>query len=313
MSTRYVGEYGRSSHDRPVNAYSRKGGVRYLVHHLLGKVHENEKIEVLAGDRHALDDAQALARLKGCRYSVRHLSISPQREMTPRQLSAFLRAIDTEFKVGLERQCLVVRHVKNGRSHFYMSVSEVDLVTLRVLDCRRDFARLENLARCYEADNGEQVQPTRAERRTQRAEGFSDVARKRAERSAPKFDWTKLRQAARRGRAAFLREIDRQSLRTENGDKGAILVTTDGVFVAAACRAAGMKRGEFQSFLQGGNTNEQLIGSQTRVPSRTSKATQRGSCRFYRCWKRRNNPIDWPNFWKCSVSSWIRSANRPSR
>lgn len=292
---------------------SRKGGVRYLVHHLLGKVHENEKIEVLAGDRHALDDAQALARLKGCRYSVRHLSISPQREMTPRQLSAFLRAIDTEFKVGLERPCLVVRHVKKGRSHFYMAVSEVDLITLRVLDCRRDFARLENLARCYEADNGEQVQPTRAERRTQRAEGFSDVARKRAERSAPKFDRTRLRQAARRGRAAFLREIDRQSLRTENGDKGAILVTTDGVFVAAACRAAGMKRGEFQSFLQGGNTNEQLIGSQTRVPSRTSKATQRGSCRFYRCWKRRNNPTDWPNFWKCSVSSWIRSANRPSR
>ncbi len=56
---------------------SREGGVRYLARHLLDKHSENEKIEVLLGDRAALDDAQALASAKGCRFSVRHLSISP--------------------------------------------------------------------------------------------------------------------------------------------------------------------------------------------------------------------------------------------
>jgi hypothetical protein len=54
----------------------RKGGVHYLAAHLLDKTIENERIEVLAGDRSALYDAQALADVKRCRYSVRHLSIS---------------------------------------------------------------------------------------------------------------------------------------------------------------------------------------------------------------------------------------------
>ena len=72
----------------------RDGGVRYLARHLLDKVAENERIEILSGDRLALDDAHALASAKGCRYSVRHLSISPERDMSPSQLSDFLRAID---------------------------------------------------------------------------------------------------------------------------------------------------------------------------------------------------------------------------
>ncbi|KQW84464.1 hypothetical protein ASD03_01505 [Ensifer sp. Root127] len=246
----------------------RKGGVRYLARHLLDKFEENDRIEVLAGDRSALHDAQALAEVKQCKFSVRHLSVSPEREMTPVELSEFIRAIDAEFRIGPDRPRLVVRHVKKGRSHFHVAVAEVDPTTLRVLDCRHDYARLEDLARRYEEDHGETAQPSRAERRARRTEGFSDVSRKRAERVAPKFDRARLRQAAARGYAAFVQEIGHQGLQIADGDKGLILITPAGAVVAAANRAAGMKRGEFQSFLQGGIENERLIGSQTRVPER---------------------------------------------
>ena len=251
----------------------RDGGVRYLARHLLDKVAENERIDVLAGDRQALEDAHALASVKGCRYSIRHLSVSPEREMSPAQLSDFLRAVDTEFGIGADRPRLVVRHVKKGRSHFHVAVAEVDPVTLRVLDCRRDFARLEDLARRYEADHGETVQPARAERRRVKAEGFSDVARKRAERQAANFDRTKLRKAFAAGRTALHRELGRQGLRIADGDKGPILVAVSGAFVAAACRSAGVRRAEFLKFMKEETAHERLIG---RQPERTDHHREHG-------------------------------------
>lgn len=244
----------------------RDGGVRYLARHLLDKVAENECIDVLAGDRQALDDAHVLATVKGCRYSVRHLSVSPERAMSPAQLSAFIRAIDTEFRIGGDRPRLVVRHVKEGRAHFHVAVAEVDPITLRVLDCRNDFARLEAVARQYEAEHGELVQPARAERRRRRTEGFSDVARKRAERENQDFDRTALKAAFALGRAAFHLELDRQRLVIAEGDKGPILTTTNGAFVAAGCRAVGVRRAEFQNFMKTESRYEQLIGSQSGRP-----------------------------------------------
>lgn len=244
----------------------RKGGIQHLAQHLLDKTDENERIEVLAGDRNALHDAQALAEMKGCRYGVRHLSVSPEKEMSPAALSAFLRMVDTEFGIGADRPRLVVRHVKKGRSHFHIAIAEVDPVSLRVLDCRQDFARLEDLARRYETAHGEHVQPSRAERRADKVEGFSDVARKRAERVCPDFDRTRLKSAFAAGTAAFHAELKTQRLRIADGDKGAILVDAAGVFVSAANRAVGSKRGEFQKFLEEGFENDKLIGSQTQPP-----------------------------------------------
>lgn len=229
---------------------SRKGGVRYLSHHLLGKVHENERIEVLAGDRHVLDDAQSLAALKGCRYSIRHISVSPEHEMTPAQLGEFLKTVDAEFRVGPDRPRLVVRHIKKGRSHFHIAIAEVDPVTLRVLDCRNDYARLEELARRYEQRHAETVQPTRTERRQRKLEGCSDIARKRAERVCNEFDRTKLKQAFGVGGQAFAHELARQGLRITNGDKGPILVNMVGTFVVAANRAVGVRRGEFSKLME---------------------------------------------------------------
>ena len=247
---------------------NRAGGIRYLARHLLDKSDENERVEILAGDRNALHDAQALASARGCRYSIRHLSVSPKREMTPTQLAVFLRSVDTEFRIGPDRPRLVVRHIKNGRSHFHLAVAEVDPVTLRVLDCKNDYRRLEDLARRYELDHGETVQPTRAERRRNQAEGFSDTARKRAERVAPSFDRTPIRESFVNGGAAFRAELDRQGLRLAEGEKGAVLVSAaSGAFVSAACRAAGVKRAEFQKFLQRENPNER----HSRNPSPVSE------------------------------------------
>lgn len=245
---------------------ARDGGVHYLARHLLDKPHENERIEILAGDRVALHDAHALATVKGCRYAVRHWSISPEREMMPAQLSTFLKSIDAEFHIGADRPRLIVRHIKDGRSHFHVAIAEVDPETLRVLDCRNDFRRLEDLARRYEQDHGETVQPTRAERRERKVEGFSDVARKRAERTAPEFDRTKLRHAAAQGRPAFVQELGRQGLRITEGEKGPILVSASGAFVAAANRAVGMKRYEFNIFLMEATEHEHIARTDHRLP-----------------------------------------------
>lgn len=244
---------------------SRTSGIDYLTAHLLDKTTENDRIEILAGDRVALHDAQALADAKGCRYSVRHLSIAPEREMSPADLSAFVRMVDAEFKIGPDRPRLLVRHIKHGRAHFHFAVAEVDPVSLRVLDCRQDFARLEDLARRYEAEHGENVQPSRAERREARIEGFSDIARKRAERASPGFDRARLKTAFATGTDVFLAEVTAQGLRLTYGEKGAILVTSSGVFVSAANRAAGVRRTEFQKFMEG-LQNERVIGSQRRRP-----------------------------------------------
>ncbi|MBB3159604.1 hypothetical protein FHS25_000036 [Rhizobium laguerreae] len=244
---------------------SRKGGVRYIARHLLDKADENERIEVLAGDRHALLDAHALAKVKGCTYSVRHLSISPEREMSPAQLAVFLRSIDAEFRVGPDRPRLLVRHIKKGRSHFHLAIAEVDPHTLRVLDCRNDYARLEDLARSYERDHGETIQPVRAERRARKPEGFSDVARKKAERTATGFDKTRLRQAFVSGATAFDVELKRQGLQIADGDKGPILTDLSGTFVAAANRAAGVSRREFLEFTKGPTHD----GNNFRVPANT--------------------------------------------
>lgn len=244
---------------------AREGGIHYLARHLLDKPLENERIEVLAGDRAALHDAQVIANLKGCRYAVRHWSISPEQEMTPAQLSTFMKSVEAEFNVGMTRPRLIVRHVKDGRSHFHVAIAEVDPESLRVLDCRNDFHRLERLAREYERLNGETVQPSPAERREQRIEGFSDLARKRAERTASEFDRTRLRRAADQGLLAFRDELGRQQLRIAEGEKGPILVTPSGAFVAAANRAAGMKRAEFQKFLTEGHEIEQSTRTEHRV------------------------------------------------
>lgn len=244
----------------------RNGGVRYLARHLLDKLAENERIDVLAGDMQALHDAHALASAKGCQYSVRHLSVSPERDMSPAQLSDFLRAIDAEFGIGRDRPRLVVRHIKGGRAHFHVAIAEVDPTSLRVLDCRNDFARLETIARQYEADHGENVQPARAQRRRDKTEGFSDVARKRAERENQDFDRTALKAAFAAGRAAFRAALDRQGLRVADGDKGHILVTASGALVAAANRAVGVRRAEFQKFMKTEFADAQLIGNQVRRP-----------------------------------------------
>lgn len=244
---------------------SRSSGVDFLARHLLDKVHENERIEILAGDRAALHDAQALSSAKRCRFSVRHLSISPQREMTPAQLREFLRMVDAEFRIGPSRPRLLVRHIKKGRSHFHVAVAEVDPITFRVLDCRHDFARLEAIARRYEAVHAETLQPTRAERRASKTEGFSNIARKRAERTLPGFDRTQLRDAFARGAAAFRSELEAQRLYIAGGRKGAILATAEGIFVAAANRAVGVKRNQFQKFME--EIGNELIGTQREAPA----------------------------------------------
>jgi hypothetical protein len=259
---------------------SRTGGFRYLENHLLDKHDENERVTVLAGDRHVFADAQALADAKGCKYSLRHLSISPNTDMSPGQLSKFVRTIDAEFGIGDQRPRIVVLHRKNDRVHFHIAIAEVDPVTGRVLDSRHDYARLERLAREYEATNGEWVQMSRQERAFERVEGFSAKARQKAERLADGFDRTRLKLASSKGASELQHELQRQGLFVAPGDKGFILVTRSGEFVAAAHRAAGMKKNEFRETWEAyrNDTNRKI--SNGHVAGHTPACTRKhGSCR----------------------------------
>lgn len=225
----------------------RIGGCRYLETHLLDKAQDNERIEILSGDRAVFADAQALADARKCKYVIRHLSISPDGAMSPKQLTTFARSIDTEFAIGDQRPRLVVLHQKGGRVHFHMAIAEVDPVTGKVLDSRHDYARLERLARDYEVANDERVQLSRAERAVEKIEGFSSIARLKAERIAEGFDRTRLKLACAEGSVRFRAELRRQGLDVATGDKGLILVNPNGQFVAAAHRATGMRRNDFKT------------------------------------------------------------------
>jgi len=227
---------------------NRCGGYRYIEAHLLDKPHDNERIEVLSGDRAVFADAQALADAKKCKFAIRHLSISPDSVMSPKQLTKFTRSIDAEFAIGDQRPRLVVLHQKGGRVHFHIAIAEVDPVTGRILDSRHDYARLERLAREYEVANNERVQVSRAQRAFEKIEGFSSIARQKAERIAESFDRTRLKIACADGSFQFEAELRRQGLEVAAGDKGFILVNRKGQFVAAAHRATGIKKNDFKEF-----------------------------------------------------------------
>ena len=234
-------------------------GSKRLARHLLDKPAENERITILQGDRAALDDAQALAKMKGCKYGIRHLSISPQKEMSPEQLRKFLQSIDQEFKIGPHRPKLIVLHRKAGRTHFHIAIGEVDPQTLKVLDCKKDFNRLEKLARVYEQENDEMVQPSRRERQQQGVQGVSQRARKRAERVAPDFDRTALRKSKSVEPGQLFEELDRQGLRLVQGNKEPILISKTGKFVASANRSFGIRKDEeFKFYKSLTNTIEYL-------------------------------------------------------
>jgi len=226
---------------------SRTGGYKYIEKHLLDKVQENERVQILVGDRAVFADAQALADSKKSKYAMRHLSINPDATMSPSQLAKFIRSIDVEFGIGDQRPRLLVLHQKGGRVHFHLAVSEVDPGTGRILDSRCDYSRLEQLSREYEIANGERVQMSRIDRALENTEGFSAIARQKAERAIAVFDRTQLKLACAKGASELEVEMQRQGLEITDGEKGFILVTSAGELVAAAHRAAGLRKNEFKA------------------------------------------------------------------
>lgn len=266
---------------------SRAGGYHYLEKHLLDKTHENDRIQILSGDRAVFADAQALAISKKCKYALRHLSISPEEEMSPRQLSKFIKSIDAEFGIGDHRPRLVVLHQKSGRVHFHIAISEVDPASGKVLDSRCDYARLEKLAREYESTNAERLQATRIERAAEKRSGLSSMARQKAERIAEAFDRTRLKTACSEGAQRLQDELRLQHLKVANGERGYILITASGQFVAAAHRATGMKKYEFSKFWEAYNDEIVRTHSDGNVTGYSS-GTSAGKCASSRTDTERN-------------------------
>lgn len=68
-----------------------------IVHHLIGKFDENDRIQTLWGSRADVDDSFVNAELNNRKYGVKHFIISNLEEMTDEQFLQTIDAIGQEF------------------------------------------------------------------------------------------------------------------------------------------------------------------------------------------------------------------------
>lgn len=140
-------------------------GGRKLWNHLQ-KTAENEQIHVLAGDQATLDDWVSDARAAGVKYGVRHVSISPDREMTRDQALDAARLWAEEFGADPE-QLVIVEHVKKRvgadepTRHWHIAAPEYDPAERRVMDSSWNYIRNEVVARQIEHRCGHESTPGR--------------------------------------------------------------------------------------------------------------------------------------------------------
>ena len=164
---------------------STKGGVGNVLNHVLrGK--GNEEIRLLAGTTDDMRHALLCAQSAGVKYCLRHFSLSPEVEMSRKEVGQALKMLAAEYGFG-DRPLMVVEHQKPRQGgqgyerHWHCLVGEVSPSTLRVLSNRTTHRRNEKVARMIEHDLGHpltQGAHNRAVATALRAEGRSDIADK---------------------------------------------------------------------------------------------------------------------------------------
>ncbi|MBL3705574.1 hypothetical protein GI582_23000 [Sulfitobacter sp. BDSS02] len=119
---------------------------------------DNETITWLRGSAADIKMMGLAAGIAGRVYAVRHIILSPERELKPSGLKFFLAALQREYGVSdlSFSQACVVGHQKRragegrGATHFHIALPEFDLETSRVMDSRFTRMRDEKLARSLE-------------------------------------------------------------------------------------------------------------------------------------------------------------------
>lgn len=139
-----------------------------IVHHLIGKVDENDSIETLWGSRADVDDAFTNAELSNRKFGVKHFIISNLEEMTDEQFLQTIDALGQEFGFTRDNIKLAVIHGKDhhhgdGR-HCHFLAETINPENGRNFDFKNHQQRQELISRKMELDNGFQLNKGRHNR-----------------------------------------------------------------------------------------------------------------------------------------------------
>ena len=179
---------------------SQRGGGQQLATHLMNAI-DNERVELLAlrgsvaRDLHgAFAEWEAQSSATKCRKYLYSLSINPdprQRQLSRPEIADFIHRI--EKRLGLEQQPrAVVCHIKNGREHFHVAWSRIDLEKMKAVQLSHDRhkiraavleftreKRLEIPGRLKDKFNGRAHRETLAEKQQEERTGISKAERRK--------------------------------------------------------------------------------------------------------------------------------------
>ncbi len=142
---------------------SQRANGRQLAKHLVSD--ENERVSVISTNgvlsQHvagAIAEFEAIAKGSRARKPLAHCMISPHpvEEMTPEK---WMRAWQLFAKThGLEgRQCIIIEHHKNGRTHQHAVFNRVDFETGKALNMGHTHRKNELISRLLELEFGHKL------------------------------------------------------------------------------------------------------------------------------------------------------------
>lgn len=124
--------------------------------------------------------AEPARRVRRMKRDVAHIVMSPVKPLSTAELEYVLRTIEDEFAIPPTNARLVVEHQKGQRArHYHVVYSMASETTGKALRFTRSGDRDEMLARRFEIELGEKIQPsTRVERTAEllRERGLGDLA-----------------------------------------------------------------------------------------------------------------------------------------
>lgn len=124
--------------------------------------------------------AEPARRVRRMKRDVAHIVMSPVKPLSAAELEYVLRTIEEEYAIPPTNARLVVEHQKGQRArHYHVVYSMASETTGKALRFTRSGDRDEMLARRFEIELGEQIQPsTRVERTAEllRERGLGDLA-----------------------------------------------------------------------------------------------------------------------------------------
>ena len=279
---------------------------RSNVHHLTGKLDENERIDVMAGSADDVNFAYDTAKIHGRKNAVQHFILSSDVTLDRYQVIDMARMLGQEFKFTPADVALMVRHTKerheSGGSpeHYHLLVNLVDPETGHVRNMSHSYARHEKVSRLFELKHGLSLTKGRHNRAViaavdddakarleHLADGplpqaaFSSSGKERCKRQGIDLAQVKhdLRDTWQRSDnwQAFTAAINEQGMIVRQGDKKPIpVIEKDGVVIGSASRLLGIKKADLERHMSVSGTQKAVEAGQdhdkAQIPDRHETA-----------------------------------------